>query len=81
MSITQIVEVPIDRKITLPQEVPVGKASIIIQFPVKEEAAKTSTNIDEIRQLMQKEMAEQGTASIKVENGDGWEAHVKERYA
>ena len=81
MNITQIVEVPFDRKITLPQEVPVGKASIIIQFPVREEVAKTPARIDEIRQLLQKEMSEQGTASIKVENGDGWEAHVKEQYA
>jgi hypothetical protein len=38
-------------------------------------------SIEEVRRLLQKEMAEKGTSRVKVESGDGWEAHVMEHYA
>ena len=38
MTLTQTVDVPADRRITLPREVPTGKAVVVIQFPVRAEA-------------------------------------------
>ena len=40
MTIEQTVEIPSSRRITLevPSEIPVGKATLIIQFPVRDEA-------------------------------------------
>ena len=37
--------------------------------------------INDIRLLLQKEMAEKGTLAVEATAGDGWEAHVKEHYA
>ena len=37
--------------------------------------------IEDVRLLLHKEMAEKGTSAVAVAAGDGWEAHVKERYA
>jgi hypothetical protein len=37
--------------------------------------------IDEVRRLLQKEMAQNGTAAETAASGSGWEAHVRERYA
>jgi len=37
--------------------------------------------IGEIRLLLQKEMTENGTLAVPAAAGDGWEAHIKERYA
>jgi hypothetical protein len=34
--------------------------------------------IEEVRQLLQKEMAEKGTLAVTAASGDGWEAHVME---
>jgi hypothetical protein len=36
--------------------------------------------IEDVRQLLQKEMAEKGTTAVKAASGDGWEAHVKEHH-
>ncbi|MCL2441802.1 MAG: DUF2281 domain-containing protein [Treponema sp.] len=36
MTITQTIDIPADRRITLPHEVPEGRANIIIQFPIQE---------------------------------------------
>jgi len=36
MTITQTIEIPADRRITVPREVPEGKANIIIQFPIQD---------------------------------------------
>jgi len=41
MTITQTVEIPADRRITVPHEVPIGKAKIII-FPQDENPAEVS---------------------------------------
>jgi hypothetical protein len=40
-----------------------------------------SSEIMEVRRLLQKEMIEKGTSEIMAAAGDGWEAHVRERYA
>ena len=77
MTIEQTVTIPDDYRILieLPHSVPSGaKAKVRINIPV-------SDKIDEIRQLLQKEMAQKGTSTVMAESGDGWEAHVKERYA
>ena len=37
--------------------------------------------IENVRQLLRKEMSEKGTLGICANAGDGWEAHVKEHYA
>jgi len=36
MTITQTIDIPADRQITVPREVPEGRANIIIKFPVQE---------------------------------------------
>ena len=36
MTITQTIDIPADRRITVPREVPEGRANIIIQFPIQE---------------------------------------------
>ena len=40
----------------------------------------SSAKIEDVRQLMQMEMAEKGTTTVMAATGDGWEAHVRERY-
>jgi uncharacterized protein (DUF433 family) len=40
-----------------------------------------SAGIEDVRQLLQKEMAEKGTAKVTAVSGEGWEAHVMEHYA
>ena len=37
--------------------------------------------LEEVRQLLQKEMTEKGTSAIITASSDGWEAHVMEHYA
>jgi len=43
--------------------------------------AEDIDEIKDVRLLLQKEMAEKGTSAVAVAAGDGWEAHVRERYA
>lgn len=85
MTITQTVKIPDDYRIFLeiPRSVPSGTmAKISINVPSgSPKSLETPENIVEIRQLLQKEMAEKGTTSIKASSGDGWETHVKEQYA
>ena len=45
------------------------------------EIASPSAEIEGIRQLLQKEMAEKGTSAVTVATGDGWESHIREHYA
>ncbi|MDR2922701.1 MAG: hypothetical protein LBU85_05095 [Treponema sp.] len=61
MTITQTVTIPADRKLhfDIPGEVPAGKARIIIQFPVRDEAspaipkeAKGQVNNEAFRQVL-----------------------------
>ncbi|MDR2965362.1 MAG: hypothetical protein LBU88_06270 [Treponema sp.] len=89
MTITQTVKVPENRWISfeLSRTVPSGimaNININIPFTAKDAqvlAPQMPNKIDEIRQLIQKEMAEKNTTSIRVESGDGWGAHVMEQYA
>jgi hypothetical protein len=77
MTIEQTVTIPADYRIfiELPHSVPSGvKASIKINIPA-------SDRLDEVRQLLKKEMAQNGTTDVPAASGDGWEAHVRERYA
>jgi len=95
MVIQQIVDIPANRRIALevPQAVPVGK-NILSFTPVTGGKLRSSTSavgsvsqpaetlqIDEIRRLLQNEMAEKGTSAVTAVNGDGWGAHVMEHYA
>ena len=90
MTIEQTIEIPADYRIflELPRSIPSGvKARVEINIPAvatKEQSCSTSlqaVKIEEIRQLLQKEMAEQNTQAIIAAAGDGWEAHIRERYA
>ena len=87
MIITQTVDIPADRRVflELPHSVPVGiKAQVEINIPAVSIAPKatiTHARIEDIRQLLQKEMIEKGTSAVFVATGDGWEAHIRERYA
>ena len=89
MTIEQTVEVPADYRIflELPRSVPTGvKARVEISVPFveaadREDSAPLFDEIENVRLLLRKEMAEQGTSAIAVTAGDGWEAHIRERYA
>ena len=76
MTITQTVEIPASRRLTIdvPREVPTGP--VILTF-----TPAGAKPIAEVRQLLQKEMAVKGTSEVIAESGDGWEAYVRERYA
>jgi hypothetical protein len=77
MTIEQTVIIPADYRIflDLPRSIPSGvKANVKINIPALDK-------IDEIRQLLQKEMAQNGTTTVPAASGDGWEANVQERYA
>jgi len=88
MTIEQTVEIPADYRILLelPRTVPVGvKARLEISIPAIEQNQRDlshpSERIEDIRLLLQREMAEMGTSAVSVAASDGWEAHVSERYA
>jgi hypothetical protein len=77
MTVEQTVIIPADYRIflELPHSVPSGvKAKVKINIPEFDK-------IDEVRRLLQKEMAQNGTAADAADSGGGWEAHVRERYA
>ncbi len=79
MTVEQIIDIPVNRRITLeiPQTIPIGK-TVLSFTPVNNIPV---VKIEEVRQLLNKEMAEKGTLNIKTDSGDGWTAHVKENYA
>ena len=63
MIVEQIVEIPANRRIALevPHEVPAGKARVVIQFPVRDEAytavpqeAKGQVNNEAFRQALRR---------------------------
>jgi hypothetical protein len=87
MTIEQTVEIPADRRITfefyVPKEIPVGLARIEMKVtPVSEKRETPVDNsIEEVRQLLQKEMNEKGTSAVMAAAGEGWEAYAMERYA
>lgn len=69
MAVEQIIDIPVNRRITLeiPQNIPIGK-TILSFTPVNNVPV---IKIEDIRQLLHKEMAEQGTLDIKADSGDG----------
>jgi len=82
MIIEQIVTVPADYRISLelPHSVPIGiKARVEISIPSR--SSLPFGEIEEIRLLLQREMAEKGTTMVAAASGDGWEAHAREHYA
>jgi hypothetical protein len=90
MIVEQIVDIPADYRISLelPHSIPTGvKARVAISVPVMDAksqsgpASPPSVELEEVRQLLQKEMTEKGTSGVTTTTGDGWEAHVRERYA
>jgi hypothetical protein len=77
MTIEQTIEVPASRRITLelPHSVPCGiEANVKIKIPAFDK-------IDEVRQLLRKEMDRNGTGAVPAASGNGWESHVREQYA
>ena len=88
MTIEQIVEIPPDYRIflELPRSIPAGvKAQIKINIPAANDQDSSvlspSADIDDVRQLLRKEMTQKGTLTVMAAAGDGWEAHVREHYA
>ena len=88
MIIEQTVIIPDDYRIflELPHSVPSGViAQVKIDIPAvsakdKSVSSKSLSKIDEVRQLLQKEMAEKGTSATAAASGDGWTAYVSERH-
>jgi len=90
MTIEQIVEIPADYRVflELPHSIPSGvKAKIEISIPAAVTKSQSdsvfppSAKIEDVRQLLQKEMDENGTSNVTAASGGGWEAHVMEHYA
>ena len=63
MTITQTVEIPASHRLTIdvPREIPTGRAQVVIQFPVRDEAytavpqeAKGQMNNDAFRQAIRR---------------------------
>ena len=88
MTIEQTVEIPSDYHVLLelPRSIPIGvKVRVAISLPaetVEDRIAFTlpHAEIEDVRLLLQKEMAEKGTSAVMAASGDGWEAHVREYY-
>ena len=91
MMIERTVEVPASHRLTIkvPPEVPTGpviltfRSATVQRIDKANQMPKTpfTDQLEEVRQLLKKEMAQNGTTDIPVASGDGWEAHVRERYA
>ena len=88
MIIEQTVTIPANNKIflELPPFVPSGITALIkIDIPavkdINNSHLQNSSGIDEIRKLLQNEMADKGTLEVKTASGDGWVTHVREHYA
>ena len=90
MTIEQTVEIPADYRVflELPHSIPSGgKAKVKISIPAavvenqNDSVFPQSEEIEDVRQLLQKEMAEKGTSQVKTVSGGGWEIHVREHYA
>ena len=89
MTIEQTVTIPADYRILLelPRTVPNGvMARIKIDIPAVSTSDISDSvfqppDIEEVRQLLQSEMANNKTSTVTAVSGDGWEAYVRERYA
>ena len=81
----QTVIVPDDYRLflELPRTIPSGVAAQVkINIPTQAElsARTNSFKIEEIRRLLQHEMAINETSTVAASSGDGWETYIKERY-
>ena len=90
MTIEQTVTIPTDNRIflELPRSFPNGvMARVKIEIPAfsaqgkDASASQHPSAIEDVRRLLQKEMADNGTLTVTAASGDGWEAHIRERYA
>ena len=91
MIIEQIVEVPVNHRLTIdvPREIPAGPTILAFRPATVQKIDKAkhthgtpiTDQLEEVRQLLKKEMAQNGTADVPTASGDGWEAHLRERYA
>ena len=79
MTIEQTVTIPADRliHIELPSSIPAGVRARV-EVNILGKSLPAPEGIDDVRQLLQKAMAENGTSNA---TGSGWEANVMERYA
>ena len=82
MIIEQAVTIPANYRILLelPRSIPIG-VKARVEIHVLDNPLPPLDEIDDVRQLLQKEMAEKGTLMTAAAVGDGWEAHVREHYA
>ena len=94
MTVEQIISIPDDRRIfiELPHSIPIGaKARVEICVLTADTTVITEgqsdslfpplKKIEEVRELLQKEMSDRGTSAMIAATGDGWETHVREQYA
>ena len=89
MTIEQTVEIPSDYQmlLNLPRSIPAGiKVRVAINIPAgtvegRIASALPPVAIEDVRLLLQQEMAEKGTSGVMAAAGDGWESHVREYYA
>ena len=89
MTIEQTIEIPPDYQmlLNLPRSIPAGiKVRVAINIPAgtvegRIASALPPVAIEDVRLLLQQEMAEKGTSGVTAAAGDGWEAHVREYYA
>ena len=81
MTITQTVDIPDSHRLTIdvPKEIPAGRT--VLTFTPAGTHNLKPMEIEDVRRLLHKEMAEKGTSAIITAAGDGWEAHVREHYA
>jgi hypothetical protein len=82
MTIEQIVAIPNDYLISLelPRSIPVG-VKARVKIDISAVSPQPAFEIEEVRKILQKEIIDKETSTIKTASGDGWETHVKERYA
>jgi hypothetical protein len=58
MTITQTVEITSSRRLTVPSEVPEGRAQVIYQFPVREARKNSPRTIEEALQMAEEQAAD-----------------------
>ena len=82
MTNTQTVDIPASHRLVIdvPREVPTGPAILAFR-PTAAAKADKPTAVEDVRRLLQQEMAEQGTSAVYAASDDGWTAHVREHYA
>jgi hypothetical protein len=80
MTITQTVEIPASRQITLdiPREVPEGRARVIIQFPVREEEAISSIPPDARGQINNESFRNALLCAYGAWQDNPWKNHIED---